>query len=190
MRTLQLPICGLLASLCLAVGVHAETAQEVLTQAQAAYLRGDIDTAKKGFSQVVKADPRNQTAIGYLKMIAAQEAKAPVGNPLQKQLEKLIIPKVEFRDANLGSALDFLKTAATKNSDGKVAVNFVVQLPDELVKTTVVTLSLANIPYSEALRYLGSVANIDFAYEKYAIVVKPRGTASAAPAVAAPPAGQ
>lgn len=185
MKTPRLPLVGFLTFIVLTVGTLAESTQEMLTAAQAAYMKGDIETAKKNFQAVNKSDPKNQVAIGFLRKIVVDEAKRPPVSSLKKQLDQLMVPKVEFRDASLGSALNFLKQAATKNSDGKVSVNFVVQLPEGQADTQTVTLSLANVPYSEVLKYLGEVAKVDFAYDKYAIVVKPHSgvsTADAAPA--------
>ena len=158
--------------------------QETLTAAQVAYMKGDLETAKANFQIVNRADPKNSVAIGFLRKIAVEEAKRPQGITLQKQLEKLIVPKIEFRDATLGSALEFLKNAAAKHSEGKVAVNFVVQLSEEQTRTKTVTLSLANAPYSVVLRYVGELANVDFSYDKYAIIVKPHAAAPAAPPAA------
>ena len=180
MKTLQFRLVGFLASIALTVGASAEGLQEFLTAGQTAYMKGDLESAKKSFQTAYKLDPKNQVAIGFLKKIAVDEKNKPQVTTLQKQLEKLIVPRVEFREATLGSALDFLKQAAAKNSDGKVVVSFVVQLPEGQAKTQTVTLALANIPYSEVLRYLGEVAKVDFTYDKYAIVVKPRGAATAA----------
>ena len=178
MKTLQFRLVGFLASIALTVGASAEGLQEFLTAGQTAYMKGDLESAKKSFQTAYKLDPKNQVAIGFLKKIAGDEKNKPQVTTLQKQLEKLIVPRVEFREATLGSALDFLKQAAAKNSDGKVVVSFVVQLPEGQAKTQTVTLALANIPYSEVLRYLGEVAKVDFTYDKYAIVVKPRGGAA------------
>lgn len=178
MKSLQFRLVGLLTSIVLTVGAPAESVQEQLSAAQIAYGKGDSETAKTLFKAVLQSDPKNAVAIGFLRKIAADDAKRPQVSTLQKDLAKLIVPKVEFRDATIGSALDFLKLAATKNSDGKVVVNFVVKLPEEQAKSQTVTLSLANIPYSEVLRYLGEVASLDFVYDKYAIVVKPRGDAA------------
>ena len=38
-----------------------------------------------------------------------------------------------------------------------------------------ITLNLTNIPFTEALRYVGSLAGVAFTYDKYAIMVKPVG---------------
>ena len=107
----------------------------------------------------------------------------------EKNLAAVILPKVEFREATLGSALEYLKQAISKASDGKQVVNFVVQVPEEQVKTQPVTLNLTTIPATEALRYLGDVAGLEFQYEKYAVVVRSKGSGASAQAVpAVPPA--
>jgi hypothetical protein len=41
-----------------------------------------------------------------------------------------------------------------------------------------VTLSLTNIPLTEALRYLGGLVNAKVEYDKYAIVIRPAGGAA------------
>jgi hypothetical protein len=61
-------------------------------------------------------------------------------------------------------------------------VNFVLQLPEEQVKKQTVTLSLANVPFTEVLRYLGTLSGTTFTFEKYAITVRP--AAGTAPATA------
>jgi hypothetical protein len=86
---------------------------------------------------------------------------------------------VEFKEATLGSALDYLKQVVARVSEGKAAVNFIVQLPDDQVKTQTVTLNVTNIPFTEVLRYIGGLANVQFEYEKYAVVVKAKGSTAA-----------
>lgn len=164
-----------------------ESAAQLLSEAQAAYLRGDLEAAKRNFELVNQLEPRNATAIGYLRMIKAKEAKGGGGAKLEKQLQSVILPQVQFREATLGSALDFLKQQVTKLTDGKLAVNFVLQLPEETVKTTQVTLNLTNVPFTEVLRYVGTLTNVTFSYEQYAIAVKPKAvsvTTANAPAAA------
>ena len=156
----------------------AGEAQQFLTEGQAAYLKGDLATAKTDFEWVLKIDPHNRTAAGYLRMIESQEGpKSKGGGAQEKLLSGLTIPKLDFKDATLGSALDYMKKAAEKISGGKVAVSFVVQLPAEQVNTQTITLSLSNVPYTEALRYIGDLASLKFTYEKYAIKVEPRSAA-------------
>ncbi len=188
MKTLQFHVVGFLTSIVLTVGASAESLQEYLTAGQTSYMKGDVESAKKSFQTAYKLDPKNQIAIGFLKKIAADEKNKPQVSSIQKDLEKLIIPKVDFKDATFSSVLDFMKQAVAKNSEGKVNVSFVVQLPEEQAKQTV-TLALANAPCSVVLRYLGELTKVDFVYDKYAIVVKPHtgpATADATP----PPVSQ
>jgi hypothetical protein len=160
--------------------------QRLLTEGQAALMKNDLATAKADFTWVLQIDPHNKTAIGYLRRIALQEGQQNKGAALEKQLDGLVIPKLDFKEATLGSALDYMKKAADRISGGKVAVSFVVEVPADQVNSQPVTLSLSNIPFTEALRYIGGVAGLNFSYEKYAIVVRPNG--SAAPTATAPAA--
>ncbi|MDQ3623920.1 MAG: hypothetical protein M3463_15765 [Verrucomicrobiota bacterium] len=182
MRTPKL-LAGLFLTLALVAGGYAQSVPQMLKDGQVAYMKGDVETAKKNFEMVLQKEPRNATAHGYLRMIHANPKASP-GNTVQKQSESLIMPKVEFRDATFGSALDFVKQAAAKQTDGKLVLNFVVQLPEEQVKTRKLTLSLTNIPLAEVLKYIGSLTDSEFEYEKHAIVVRPKTapTASTLPA--------
>ena len=162
--------------------------QRLLTEGQAALMKNDLATAKADFTWVLQIDSHNKTAIGYLRRIAVQEGQQNKGAALEKQLDGLTIPKLEFKEATLGSALDYMKKAADKISNGKVAVSFVMEVPPEQVNSQPVTLSLTNIPFTEALRYIGGVAGLNFTYEKYAIVVRPNGSAAPTATVPAVPA--
>lgn len=155
--------------------------QSILSDAQTAYIRGDLPAAKRGFQTVLQADPRNPVAANYLRMIQVQEAKAPKVAGPDAGLQNLILPKVEFREASLSSALEFLRQTVEKVSGGKQKVNFVLQLPPSVADSTQVTISLRDIPFTEAVKYIGSLASVDFVYDKYAIIVKPKDSASAQP---------
>jgi len=175
----------LFCSLLLTGMAHAETAQQLLTAAQLAYQKNDYAAAKRDFEMVLRIDPRNATAIGFLKTIQAHQAKDSGGAAVQKELAQVIIPKIELKEATLGSSLDFLKKKVAELSNGKQSVNFVVQ--PGVDPMTRCTLSLTNVPLTEAVRYLGELANVSFQYQKYAIVVRPNvAVATNAPAGAAP----
>jgi len=177
---------ALLATFAITAG--AESVQQLLSDAQSAYLRGDMETARRNFELVNKVDPRNMTAIAYLRTMKAREVQAGAGAVQEKQLATVVLPKVEFKEATLGSALDFLKQQVDKQSGGKQLVNFVLQLPDEQVKAQTVTLSLANVPFTEVLRYIGTLTNTSFTFEKYAIAVRPASAKTPATASATEPA--
>jgi hypothetical protein len=162
-----------------AVAFAAENStQELLTDAQRNYLRGDLEAAKSGFQRVLEIEPRNHSALRYLRMIQAQEAKSGGGGQLEKELRSVSIARVDFRQASLDSALQYLKQEAARQ--GKEGISFVVQPDvDQLQK---ITLNLSNVPLLEVLRYIGDLANVRFDVQQYAIVVSKRGPESPSPA--------
>ena len=82
-----------------------DVAVELPTEAQQAYMRGDLETAKHQFQTVNRIDPKNPTAIGFLRRIQAESKAAANSGTVEKQLAAVTIPKVEFRESTLGSAL-------------------------------------------------------------------------------------
>ncbi len=163
-------------------------AQQLLTQAQTEYRKGDMASAKRDFETVQQLEPHNQTAINFLRQIAAMGGKNGLASLPERQVDGLVIPKVEYKEATLDSVLEALKKSVAKLTDNKVALNFVAQIPDEQLRTQTVTLSLTNVPFTDVLKYVGSVANVRFTFDKYAILVKPLAPGTAAPATGAVPA--
>ncbi len=161
-----------LALLVLGANVFAADVSKILTEAQTAMIRGDLDTAKRNFQIVYELDPRNTIAIAGLRQIAVQGGKTG-GAAVEKQLATVILPQVQFREATFTEALDFLKKKVTDVSGGKQTANFVVQ--PGVDQTAKITLSLTNIPLTEALRYLTELVSAKIEYQKYAIVIKPAG---------------
>lgn len=161
---------------------------DLMTEAQRAYIRNDLAAAKEKFELVRKMDPSNKTAVSYLRRIVADEIQQNAGkaprNVTQEALQKFIMEKIELREASLAEALEFLKQKGNQLSGGKVAINFVLQL-DDATQNAKITVALQRVPFSEVLRYVGDLANVQFVYEPYAIVVKPKGAAQPAPTTAA-----
>ncbi|MHA3770654.1 hypothetical protein ACXR0O_03845 [Verrucomicrobiota bacterium sgz303538] len=180
MKSPSLLIVAGVAAMLLAPEARAQqSVQQLLTEAQQAYMRGDLETAKHQFQTVNRIDPKNPTAIGFLRRIQAENKAAANSSTVEKQLATVTIPKVEFRESTLGSALDYLKQILSKTTDGKTSVNFIVQLPEERVKSQTVTMSVTGMPFTEVLRYLGGLADVQFEYDRYAVVVKPKSAVSA-----------
>ena len=181
----------MLALASLVSTASASDVSDMLTEAQRAYIRNDHAAAKEKFAMILKVDPTNRTAISYMRVIAAEEQKGGgkvARNETEEACKKLIMEKVDFRDASLAEALDFLKQKAATVSGGKVVVNFVLQV-DEQTQGKKVTLSVQKVPFAEVLRYVGDLAEVQFKFEQYAIVVKPKGAALPAPTVPAEPPG-
>jgi hypothetical protein len=169
-----------------AISANAQSSA-LLSEAQRDYVAGNIASAKTKFELVLASDPKNVAAKNYLKAIATAESQAGPGVKTEAQYKKLILPQVEIREATLDSALDYLKQAATKASEGKMKPSFVLQ--PGVNASALVTLRLSGIPFTEALKYVGDLASVQFSYDQYAISVKPRSGAAPATAPAeVPPA--
>jgi hypothetical protein len=167
-----------------------QAVSDLLAEAQRAYVKGDSAGAKEKFELVRRLEPDNRTATLYLRRILAEEAANPgnknPANATQSALAQVILPRLDLREASLGEVLEFLRQKGNQVAAGKVAINFVAQL-DEAQKATKITLNLQNVPFTEALRYVGELGGVQFSYERFAIVVKPKG-AGGQPAPEIPPA--
>ena len=183
MKRLSILIVGLV--LACGEGATAQSSQQLLTEAQRAYMKGDVDEAKLKFEMVLVQDSGNTVAKNYLLMIAVQQKKEG-GHELEKQLKTITLPKVEFKDATFGAALEYLKQQVAKQSGGNIKVSFVVQLPPEFADTQRVTLTLADIPFTEALHYMCELAGVDYKIERFAVIIKKKSEEP--PAVPASPA--
>jgi thioredoxin-like negative regulator of GroEL len=159
-----------LVSMLIPVMVLADaTEPQLMAQGQRAFIAGDYSTAKDAFAQVLQMDPQNAVAMGFLRKIRLAEAgQAPA--PAQDSIKQLILPSVSIKNATFVAALDFFKQAAAKQS---VSVSFVAQLPDAQLQHPV-TLSLAQIPFLDALNYLCQLDGAVYKVDPYAIVITPK----------------
>ncbi|MFL6519623.1 MAG: Amuc_1098 family type IV pilus outer membrane protein [Chthoniobacterales bacterium] len=120
---------------------------------------------------------------------------------ITNKLNTIIIPKVEFRDASIREALEFLRQQAAENDpgvEGRKGVDIVLRLNaigtrTETVSTTStttaatttisapsinsadarITITLNQIPLGEALRYIASQAGLKVKIEPYAVSIIP-----------------
>lgn len=188
MIPLMKPRVWMLALASVVTTAFASDISDLLAAARRAYSEGQIAVAKEKFDLVRRLEPTNSTALTYLKRIAADEILLNKGrNNTEEACKKLVLEKVDLRDASLAEALEFLKQKAVQASGGKLTVNFVLQL-DEQAQTKKVTLTMQKAPFFEVLRYVGELVEVQFKYEQYAIVVKPKSV-QAPPTVPAEPPG-
>jgi len=109
---------------------------------------------------------------------------AVTAGPLADKLNRIVIPKLEFRDATLKEVVDVLNAKSreldTEETDpGKqgVPIRVTSAAPDQRI-----TLSLNNIPLIEALRYVCTLSNTQLTIEPWGVSVV---TENAAPSPSA-----
>ncbi|MEO6053791.1 MAG: type II and III secretion system protein, partial [Chthoniobacterales bacterium] len=101
---------------------------------------------------------------------------------IQRKLDSIIIPRIDFREATVKEAIDFIKMRAaaldTSETDpNKKGVNIFLKLDPsaQAADSTVrITLSLTDIPLREALGYIASNANLKIKVAPYAVDMVPQ----------------
>lgn len=118
---------------------------------------------------------------------------------ITRKAKEIIIPKVEFRDATVREALDFIRRKALEIDPQKQGVNILLNEANGPVEQ-LVSLSLADVPVLEVLKLTAELGKLDLEIRDAAIVLSssPTGVsaASAGPSLggggaasALPPAG-
>ena len=182
MKLLLVIVSLLLAPHLLNAAPPVEEVKQFLAEGQTAFGKGDYATAKVAFETVYQLDPRNVVAINFLQKIKVIEKSAPRVVDQERQLAGLIVPKVQLKDATIGAVFDYLKITAGKLTDGKVSVNFVLKLPEDVIKTQTVSLNMSNAPFTEVVKYVAELANLNVQYQQYAVLVTPKAVVAPIPA--------
>ncbi|MGV3532110.1 MAG: M56 family metallopeptidase [Chthoniobacteraceae bacterium] len=153
-----------------------------------------LGSATRAQEEQAAAGPRDVPAktVGNAKPVLAKETP---DRDLRQKLRTLIIPRLEFHQATLSEALDFLKKKSmdldtAETNPAQRGVNIVVRrsstsaepnLPqkerstDAVEKAPRITLSLRNIPLEEALRYVAELAHLRISIEQDAVALIEKG---------------
>ena len=149
----------------LAADNKATDLQKVFEQGRAAFYRGDYDLASRLLNQVAAANPRHEATRIMLATIATQPK---LETNLKATYAGVQIPKIELNGVTLDESLQALKVMAGNASGGKVTPNFIIKSPD--LNKTLLTLSLANTPLDEVVRYIAEMAKAKVTWDKHAVV--------------------
>ncbi|WP_395742067.1 tetratricopeptide repeat protein [Prosthecobacter sp.] len=147
--------------------IKAEDLNALYQQGRAAYYRGDMDTAYRLLSRVAAANPKHAETANMLAYIRANH---PVkDDSLKNQYAAVTLPKVDMTDVTLKEAVEGLRALAKNASDGKVTPNVIIK--GEELAGKKLSLSLSNIPLSEALNYVTQMVGAKVTYDKHAVIL-------------------
>ena len=94
------------------------------------------------------------------------------------KLESIVFPKINFTDATVREAVEWLATKSKDlDADGQ-GVNIVLKLGDEELNKTRITLTLNNVPLIEVIKYVTNLANLKYKVEPFAVTIVPLGTST------------
>jgi hypothetical protein len=126
---------------------------------------------------IVRLPPLIAAALLACAVVASAAQPTPKPQPLteaqvRQTLERLVIPKLDFRDASFRDAIDFLSQEAKRLDPKKRGIPFHIRIapppsapapePPFDPEQKNITVSLINIPLIEALRYVTGLANLKF----------------------------
>lgn len=127
-------------------------------------------------------------ALSFSGLLLAQQAvEVPA---TQQKLEKIIIPRVQFRDATLEQALEYLRVKSRELDTLSVppthpGVSIVLRKGE--AQPANLSLDLSDTPLLEALRYCAEQAGMQYRVETHAVVVAPNFEEQPTPPAATPP---
>lgn len=101
----------------------------------------------------------------------AVNAGAPVGNP--GLAARLVLPEATFRNAPLPDVIRFLQQKSIELDPAKKGLNFFLKLNGgRRASEIVITLSLREVPLSEALRYVAQLSGCELEYDSTSVTLR------------------
>ena len=101
----------------------------------------------------------------------SRAAVAPEAEAMRNRAEQIVVPKLEFREATVAEAADFLRRRARELDPAEPALK-ITALPG--LEETRVTFSLMNAPLTDVLRYVAEIAGCDLEFAPAHIALRPR----------------
>lgn len=96
---------------------------------------------------------------------------------INRKLDDIIVPRIEFRDATIREALDFLRQRAaaldtSEDDPTRKGVNLVLKVPEDSPEANArITLALTDVPLRAAIQYVANAASLKLKVEPYAVVI-------------------
>lgn len=87
----------------------------------------------------------------------------------EKKLREIVLSRVNFQEAKLTEALEFFRQQSRELNPDRAGIQIILT-PAAEATTVTITLSLANIPLSDALRYTAELAGVAMRVEETAVV--------------------
>lgn len=141
----------------------------IYQEARRLYEAEKFDEALEQVRVVLAKYPHYQPAV-ILQTQIERQRRTSSSSQMRTKLDRIIIPRVKFKDAIVESALDFLRDETRRLDPEKKGVNFVPNLPDE-VKSRKVTLDLIDVSASDVLKYMSEVAGFKYRIDRSAVII-------------------
>jgi len=123
------------------------------------------------------ADKSGPTKPAPEKPQVEENSQAAPASAAFEKAQKIILPKVEFREATVTEVVEFLRVKAREFDAEKQGVSMILK-PGAGAEARM-SLSLTNVPLTEVLRYVAGLTGLELKAEPYALVIQPPGNSAA-----------
>ena len=138
--------------------------------------RGDmIRQVDKGWEMPVR-----RFEVGASTIIEQPQIDTRGTSLINRKLDEIAIPRIDFQDATIREAVDFIKQRAaaldtTEQDPSRKGINIVLKLSaDAPEANSRITLALTDIPLRAAIDYVAKAANLKLKIEPYAVAIVPQ----------------
>jgi Type II secretory pathway, component PulD len=165
--------------------IAARRGMEKVNQARAKYSDVAYSEARGKMLTDVEAAwalPVRQFDIGTTTIIEQPQIDQRGTSLINRKLDEIIIPRIDFQDVTIREALDFIKQRAaaldtTETDPSRRGVNIVLNIPESAPEASArITLGLTDIPLRAAINYVANAANLKLKVEPYAVSVVQQST--------------
>jgi hypothetical protein len=142
--------------------------------------------AEETCKRILEQNPDLPTVKELLQQIQRKRKLLSPEDPaaaLKQRLETLTVPAVNFRDAPVRDAIEWLREESGKLSPDKQPLNVVWMVPAD-AKLPGITLKLQQVPLLELLRYVTELAGLRYRLDPHAVVIFKPEPAAPTPNVA------
>ena len=96
--------------------------------------------------------------------------RVPVQTKALELAKSMTLAKLDFREASVVEAIEFLRAKSVELDPAKQGINFVIKVPPSLADARI-TLSLKNVPLADVVKYITKMAGLDFTAQENALVI-------------------
>lgn len=163
--------------------IAARRGMERVNLARAKYADDSYNEARSDMIRAVDKNwelPVTRFEVGASTVIEQPMIDTRGTSLINRKLDEIIIPRVDFQDATIREAIAFIQQRAaaldtTEPDPSRKGLNIVLKLaPDAQEANARITLALTDIPLRAAIDYVAKAANLKLKVEPYAVAIVPQ----------------
>lgn len=141
----------------------------IFEEARTLAAQSKYDEAERQLQLVLSKYPHHQASVKLMSYIRTARERDP-SVAVRRKLSSIEIPRVNFRDALVENAIEFVRQELRRLDPEKKGVNIVVNLPSE-VKQRTVTLDLIDVSAAEVLKYMAEVGGFVYRVDRSVVFI-------------------